>query len=1030
MKIKSVQLLQILLVLFVVISCGETKNLTKTLEVAPSNPITVDYKTTGNLTKKIILNITNPGDYAGLSVFADNVLLLDDFDIPIKGAQQVTGIVTFSKEGDTKIRFESLDQKLTINSYQFEGCSELQLPIFKDISVQAGLEKANSIKYGGPSVADIDNDGDYDFIVNNHNAEPSKLYWNNGDGTVTKDEEKLARWFKQDLHGTALGDYDNDGDLDLVLTQGGGNGKAPSTDIFYLNNNKDFMIYTGDVGIDKGGRGRGARWIDMDLDGDLDLLLFNESTLTFTKPQHFFYENKGDGTFAYKSVNGIQDIEESRVLVTDFNNDKIDDIIFYSPMSFWKGNGDFTFTEVNTIIPKEISSLSHIMAITDIDIDNDGDLDLYLAQGNLFEHGKGETPSLDFNPLTKELALKTRAYKDVDAFDFTADGTITIDKYYYLAQGAFLNKDYPIFLGKNKISKKLNSGEKLDISPEMAIGWPDDRSADGFYLGHLGNSKWKAALVRNGDIFWQYRFSLLGVSSVTPKFVPQNRNRPDILLRNDGTKFTDVSKEWNIPQGGNALGVTTGDFNNDGYQDLFIYRWGRVGARVSDNMLLNSGKNSFEATTMHGANDVGGPGNGDMGQAFDFDLDGKIDLLNGSEGGEWYLYKNNTPQQGNYALVRVGYSPKSHIDPISAEVIVTTATKQYRKRVGSAGEVFSQSLLNIIHFGLGKETEIKSIQIRWRNGETAEFKNKAANNKYDTDKLDPESITISPLKIRKGTSAKLSLEVTPKNAVNAVTWSSDNDKIATVDANGIVTALGTPNQTAVITATSKSNGITSQTTIAITEWTPLPVTSIKIEAKESTFYTGQKTALTAIVSPENADNARVNWTTENSKIATVDSNGIVNAIATGQTTIQASTADGAVVSKIPFEVVPFINPFIKITNKEQLKSQTLKVGDDFKVTVNYNAGSGNRVIAADEGGIRFWLRHFQSQWIPVKDVVLIDTDALKTESGSATKTFSLKGLIPTKDLPENHFYQLRVGFTSSDGKSYNDEILPLEIVAE
>lgn len=64
-----------------------------------------------------------------------------------------------------------------------------------------------------------------------------------------------------------------------------------------------------------------------------------------------------------------------------------------------------------------------------------------------------------------------------------------------------------------------------------------------------------------------------------------------------------------------------------------MYRWGRIGQRISDLLLINTVDNKFESMTQHGANDVGGPGNGDMGQAFDFDLDGNIDVLSGSEGG-------------------------------------------------------------------------------------------------------------------------------------------------------------------------------------------------------------------------------------------------------------------------------------------------------------------------------------------------------------------------------------------------------------
>jgi len=102
-----------------------------------------------------------------------------------------------------------------------------------------------------------------------------------------------------------------------------------------------------------------------------------------------------------------------------------------------------------------------------------------------------------------------------------------------------------------------------------------------------------------------------------------------------------------------------------------------------------------------------------MGQAFDYNLDGKVDVLNGDdEFGLWQLYENSSPTVGNYVLVRVGYGPNTNVDPISAEVTVYTPDNEYFRRVGSAGEAHSQSLLNTIHFGLDDQTQIDSIAVR------------------------------------------------------------------------------------------------------------------------------------------------------------------------------------------------------------------------------------------------------------------------------------------------------------------------------
>lgn len=1048
-KIKNTLTANTLILLSLILTCAsctlsteENALISSPMLLEPAKPISIKQNISGTLLKKMTANVINHKNYASLSIISNNKLLVDSINLPKKGEQTITALVKFEQQGDTLITLQGLDADITINSFTFEDVTDLYLPHYEDITVAAGMDKATSIKYGGPTVADIDNDGDYDFIVNNHNAETSKLYWNNGNGTVSKHDKNLARWFMHDLHGTAAGDFDNDGDLDIAVTQGGGNGKDPSKVNFFTNNDGKLILTTGDVNIDKGGRGRGAKWVDMDLDGDLDLILVNEASLTKEKPQHFFYKNLGNGTFEFTSVDGIQDIEPSRAIVTDLNNDHIDDLIFYSPLSIWQGNGDFTYTDITSQIPSDIAKLHSVMAITDIDIDNDGDLDLYLARGKAFEHGEGESPSFDHNPLTKELSIKPRGYKGVNKFEFTADSDLVLNNYNYLAQGSFRGKEYPIFLGRDKSATVILPGDKLDIAVKDAQGFPEDISANGVYFGHIGEGKWKAALVRNGNIFWTFRLSLQGVTDVKPDFVPENRNIADVLLRNDGGKFTDVSQEWDIPRGGNALGVTTGDFNNDSYQDLFVYRWGYIGARISDYMLLNTGEGKFETVTMHGANDVGGPGNGDMGQAFDFDLDGDVDLLNGSEDGEWYLYSNSlignktkektNAKKGNYALVRVGYSPKSNIDAISAEVIVRTKKNEYRKRVGSAGSVFSSSLLNIIHFGLGEQDTIKSITIRWRNGETVVIHDKQANALFDTNKLDPTEVKLIPatMQVRKGSSIALAALVLPKNANKTLTWSSSDTSVLTVNNQGVVTAVGKVNAKATIKSTSPTNGMSSSSIVSIVEWFSLPVTSVEINHERSTFdvIEGQTLALNTTVLPQDADESSLTWVSSHSNIASVDNEGTVKANQAGKVTITVSAENKKTKDSINITVKPYVAPYINIVDAKELAKTNFVVGDEITLNANYHAGSGNRVISSDEGGIRFWLRLFKYQWIPANDTIIKDSSALKTESGSSTATFSLKGLTPSNELPEGYFYYLRASFTSSTGESYDDEIYPINIV--
>ncbi len=999
-------------------------------EVTTLLPVVLNYNVSGSLIKKVTINVTIKAEYANLSIYANNNLILDNIDIPEKGEQNLNAIVKFAAEGNTQLTFKSRNNNVTINNISFTDFSGVELTSFSDISEKAGLDRVKSIKYGGPGIADVDQDGDYDFVVVNHNAETNKLYWNNGDGTVKRHDQNLSRWYMQDLHGVSFGDYDNDGDLDIIQTKGGGNGKAPSLPDFYRNDNGKLTLVTLDANITVCARGRGARWSDMDMDGDLDLVLINAKGIQGETPQHNFYRNNGNGTFDTVRVAGIEDADAQRCVVTDINGDNIDDFVMYDPTNtIWIGNGDFTFTNISSQLPQGFENIDKMMGATDIDIDNDGDFDLYFARGNAF--GVGEKPSLGFCPVHMQMDIKIR---NAGSFELSleADEHIGFHEYDYSGRNGFKGNEFPVLLGKNKTAHYFELGGKMDITQEMAKGFPKDISENGIYFGHLGGDKWQSAVVINGDIFWNVGFSLSGVKNATPKFTPLNRNPADILLRNDGGKFTDVSKEWNIAQCGNHSGVASGDFNNDGLTDLYLYRWGFLTSNPSDYMMLNT-SSGFEKYTAHSAVDTIDSGHSDMGQTFDFDLDGDVDMLNGSDDkGMWYLYENKLKTNANYALVKVGYAPVSNVDAISAEVIVKTATKEYRRRVGSSGEVFSQSVMNIVHFGLGNEDAIEQITVRWRDGETVVFKNKKANQIFDTDNVDPVSIAINEVSdIRSGGFIKLEALIEPINANKEIEWFSSDESVLKVDQTGKVTTVGKHGKSAAITAKCKANGLSAMANVNIVKWHSIAVNKIELNADKSLIYTGKELALAANIVPKYADNPNLNWSSSDESIATVDENGMVTGIKAGEVTITATSAENNKISgTYTLKVETYKEPGVFIENGEELLTKEFVIGDSIELTINYCAGSGNKVVAKDMGGVMVWFRQIDNRWMASGNYDNpVDKTAVGKESGTMKTTIHIGDeLIPTSELPEGYVYYILVSMASSNGETYTKEFFPLKLV--
>ena len=131
------------------------------------------------------------------------------------------------------------------------------------------------------------------------------------------------------------------------------------------------------------------------------------------------------------------------------------------------------------------------------------------------------------------------------------------------------------------------------------------------------------------------------------------------------------------------------------------------------------------------------------------------------------------------------------------------------------------------------------------------------------------------------------------NSISAtVTWSSSASNVAAVDASGLVTAVAAGSATITATATSGAKIVTGNIAITVT---PVPVpTTVTVAAAQSSILIGATDQLTATVKDQfgNAFAATVTWSTSASTVATVNTNGLVTAVAAGTATITATAAGG------------------------------------------------------------------------------------------------------------------------------------------
>ncbi len=326
----------------------------------------------------------------------------------------------------------------------------------------------------GCAWGDYDNDGNLDLFVSNFGTPFNYLYRNNGDASFTRITTGAIATDDTNSEGAAWADYDNDGNLDLFVAVGlGGN------DLLYRNNGDgSFTKITAGPVVQSGGNSRGCAWADYDNDGHVDLFVSNEQG-----QNNFLFHNSGDGTFTKITSGNIANDGGASYSCAwaDYDNDRFLDL-FVANLNqnnfLYHNNRDGTFTRITS--GRIVSEAGASQGCAWGDYDNDGLLDLFVAnrnQRNFLYHNDGNGA---FTAITNGAVVNDVGYSWSPAWiDYDNDGFLDL----FVANGPPNGPGQNDFLYRNNGDGTFTRITTGSVVSDAAIGdgcaWGDYNN-DGF----------------------------------------------------------------------------------------------------------------------------------------------------------------------------------------------------------------------------------------------------------------------------------------------------------------------------------------------------------------------------------------------------------------------------------------------------------------------------------------------------------------------------------------------------------------------
>ena len=476
---------------------------------------------------------------------------------------------------------------------------------------------------GGVALADIDNDGDLDaYLVQGgklvaEGGHGNKLFINRGDGYFEESSDSGDAMDTGYGMGVAAGDYDNDGDIDLYVTNYGPN-------VLLKNKgNGEFEDVSDVARVADEGWGTGAAFLDLDSDGDLDLFVVNYVNWSVSIEQDCFSTATGWSLADY-------------CWPTAYNAPARDRL--------YRNNGDGTFTDVSDQAGLDVA-FGNGLGVVGLDADNDGRTDVFVAND----------------------------------------------------------------MGENQLW--LNRGDLRFDDEALLLGCAVDEHG----VPKSGMGVAAVDYDNDGDT------DLLVVNLAT---------QTDSFFRNNGTFFEDATVSVGLAAATKRytrFGVALVDFNNDTRLDLYEAN-GAIGFSretlndrlyAEPDLLLRGLPDSrFKEVQLQGGTQTPLVYTSRGMAVGDVDNDGGLDLLIVNRDGPANLLMNQVSNQGNWIRFRV--LDRHNRDAYAATVSADVGPMRVSRDVQAAGSYLASNDPRV-HMGLGEETSVRNVSVRWTDGSREHF---------------------------------------------------------------------------------------------------------------------------------------------------------------------------------------------------------------------------------------------------------------------------------------------------------------------